>query len=103
MVAAALMKEASFRGEAEWRMVHLRGGLLPTTNVSDPQFRCSDSRLRPYVVVSWPEGTTYPYRYTMLGHSCPEDDLSPSLRALFWLSGNMIVERFRRSTVRVRP
>jgi hypothetical protein len=104
MIAAALMKEPSFRGEDKWRLVHLRGGLLPTTNVSDPQFRCSDGRLRPYVEVSWPEGTaTYPYRYAMLGHSCREDDLSPSLRALFWFRANMIVDRFRRSTVKVRP
>lgn len=102
VIAATMMKDTSFSRDDEWRLIHLRGGLLPTSHVSDPVFRCSNGRVRPHVEVSW-QDKTLPYVGTILGHSCREESRSPSLRALLWHRYHLLAEEFARSQIKVRP
>jgi hypothetical protein len=67
-----MMKDASFSGDEEWRLIHLRGGLLPKHDVSGPVFRCSNGRVRPHVEVLW-QDEPLPYAGAILGHSCREE------------------------------
>lgn len=102
MIATALMKDATFKVEDEWRLIHLRGRMFPTEDTSEPMFRCSAGRIRPYVELIWKK-TVMPYPQAILGHSCPEDELSPSLRLLFWHRYQTLVDSVPRSGIKVRP
>ena len=98
------MKNLAFVNEDEWRIIHFSGfasvGLLGAA-LLQPEYRVSDGRIRPFVILKCPEGQPFAYKKVILGYSFPEQ--IDSLKVMMWNLGKMLVQNFERSPVRVRP